>query len=27
VEDAKDEILPLMREFLVRTATPAEVKG
>jgi haloalkane dehalogenase len=27
VEDAKDEILPLMREFLVRTAKPAEVKG
>jgi haloalkane dehalogenase len=27
VEDAKEEILPLMREFLARTATPAEAKG
>jgi haloalkane dehalogenase len=27
VEDAKEQILPLMREFLARTATPAEAKG
>jgi haloalkane dehalogenase len=27
VEDAKEEILPLMREFLARTARPAEMKG
>jgi haloalkane dehalogenase len=27
VEDAKEQILPLMREFLARTASPAEAKG
>lgn len=26
VEDAKDQVLPLMREFLARTSAPAEVK-